>query len=154
MGAVVVVIVWWLDLQLPMQTVPIITNVVSSNPAQTRFTQYNIMWLCLWCLMPLSTIFQLYRGGQIYWWRKPEYLEKTNDLPKVTDKHNHIMLYWVNLVWAGFELTTLVMIGTVCIGSCKSNHHTITTTTALKVALNTITLTPQSKIFFFLIFFY
>jgi hypothetical protein len=29
--------------------------------------------------------------------------------------------------WVGFYLTTLVMIGTDCIGSCKSNYHTITT---------------------------
>jgi len=27
-----------------MQSVPIITNVVSSNPAQTRCTRHNIMW--------------------------------------------------------------------------------------------------------------
>ena len=33
-GVVVVVIVWYLDLQLPMQSVPITNNVVSSNPAQ------------------------------------------------------------------------------------------------------------------------
>ena len=28
--------------------------------------------------------------------------------------------------WAGFELTILVVIGTDCTGSCKSNYHTIT----------------------------
>jgi hypothetical protein len=33
-GAVLVMIVWWLDLKLPMQSVPIITNIVSSNPTQ------------------------------------------------------------------------------------------------------------------------
>ena len=62
--------------------------------------------------MSLSTIFQF------YWWRKPE---KTTLY--------HIMLYWVHLAWVGFELTTLLVIGTDCIGNCKSNYHMITTTT-------------------------
>jgi hypothetical protein len=43
--------------------------------------------------MTLSIRFILFRGGQFYWWRKPEYLQKTTDLSPVTDKWGSPNIY-------------------------------------------------------------
>ena len=65
-------------------------------------------------------------------WQSPLLVEE-NRLPRgnqtcrKSDKLYHILY---TSPWTGFELTTLVVIGTDCTGSLKSNYHTIPTTTA------------------------
>jgi hypothetical protein len=102
--------------------------------------------LCV-CLMVFNATFN---NISVISWRSVLLVEETggpreNHRPQVqvTNKLYHIMLY--TSPWSIFELTTSVVIGTDCIGSCKSNYHTITATTA--PSLHTIIATLLMNIY-------
>ena len=107
-------------------------QIYTNQRVMLKYT-HIVMLLALgfWCLMSLSTICLLYRGGQLYWWRKLEYPEKITDPSQITNQ-NFITIYCIEYTspWARFELTTLVVIVTDCT-NCKSNYSTITTTPLL-----------------------
>jgi hypothetical protein len=42
--------------------------------------------------MPLSQIFQLCCNGHFFWWKKPEYMDKTIDLPQVTVRQHIVVV--------------------------------------------------------------
>jgi hypothetical protein len=67
-------------------------------------------------------------------WRSVLLVKETGLHGENTDRRNKSL---VNVITSstphhGFELTTLVVISTDYIGSCKSNYHTTTTTTVPK----------------------
>ena len=77
------------------------------------------------CLIPLLTILQLYCGGQVIgggnWRTRRKSLTYRNSLTNLS--HNVVHLALIKIKISG-------VIGTDCIGSYKSNYHTITATIA------------------------
>jgi hypothetical protein len=55
--------------------------------------------------MPLSPIFQLYPGGQFYWWMKPEYFW-------IGEKVYHVTLPWMEILgrYLDKDLTTFKLV--------------------------------------------
>ena len=75
----------------------------------------------LFCLMVFNTTFN---NISVISWRSVLLVEETGG----TGENHRIKLY--TSPWSQFEFTTSVVIGTECIGSCKSNYHMITATMA------------------------
>jgi hypothetical protein len=63
-------------------------NLIMSNVRIDQTTQARIR---LWCLTPLLSIFQLFRGGQFYFLEKTGVPKKTTDQPEATDSLYHII---------------------------------------------------------------
>ena len=108
---------FWLVLLFSNQIPELGYDRLSQKSTSVSSVSFNLLRQCQRdCRMVMFMVFNatfnnmsvIYRGGQFYWWRKSEYLEKTTDLPQVTDQLHHVMLYQVHIARVRFELTKVI----------------------------------------------
>ena len=80
--------------------VSLVTSTDISYYVSIMVSIYSVreLWLFV-CLMVFSAtlkILHLFRGDQLYWWRKPDIPGKNTNLLHVTDKMYYLMLYRIH----------------------------------------------------------
>ena len=114
------------------------------------------VWFGLWCLTPLSTIFQLYRGSQIYWWMKSEYPKKATELSQVCvcfnqtlHLHRADVLYKVTLHQKRIQYNYFVGKCTIYTYQIRNSELLTIFLTCFAASANTFTFTGNQRTLWF-----
>ena len=106
---------------------------ITEKEIQWWFSKVSSMKGNTFNILVCSVVFNATNSISVVSWRSVLLVDKIGG---PGENHRPVASYWqtwshnvVHLAWSRFVLATSVLIGTDCIGSCKSNYHTITATT-------------------------